>query len=292
MELKYVVREGKTSDLHKIAALYRTVASRSGGIAREADEVTEAYVRSFIEKSLESGIILTIEDPENPETLIAEVHTYKPGIKVFAHIFSDLTIVVHPNHQGKGVEKLLFGALALMEKIEAEYPEVLRVELIARESNEKAIDFYKKFGFRVEGRLEKRISDKIGKLEADIPMGWIRLGRGGQVLRVSGNKTLVFSCLLNYFRFTDHCSRLADFMAGPVPHTPSIIDRHGNRLTFNFLHFIYSFGAYKDAFPAACAFLRVNIFYECRNPFTAIFSNAGQVFFVLVYPAAAGASWG
>jgi ribosomal protein S18 acetylase RimI-like enzyme len=174
MELKYVVREGKTSDLHKIVALYRTVASRSGGIARESDEVTEAYVRTFIEKSLEAGIILTIEDPANSETLIAEVHTYKPGIKVFAHVFSDLTIVVNPNHQGKCVGKLLFGAL--MEKIEAEYPEVLRVELIARESNEKAIDFYKKFGFRVEGRLEKRIYDKTGKLEADIPMGWIRLG--------------------------------------------------------------------------------------------------------------------
>ena len=174
MELKYVVREGKTSDLHKIVALYRTVASRSGGIAREADEVTEAYVSSFIEKSLESGIILTIEDPENPYILIAEVHTSKPGIKVFAHVFSDLTIVVHPNHQGKGVGKLLFGAM--MEKIEAEHPEVLRVELIARESNEKAIDFYKKFGFRAEGRLEKRISDKTGKLEADIPMGWIQPG--------------------------------------------------------------------------------------------------------------------
>ncbi|AKB38281.1 acetyltransferase family protein [Methanosarcina siciliae C2J] len=51
MELKYVVREGETSDLHKIVVLYRTVASRSGGIAREADEVTEAYVRSFVSSS-------------------------------------------------------------------------------------------------------------------------------------------------------------------------------------------------------------------------------------------------
>jgi len=172
MELKYVIREGNTSDLHKIVALYRTVASRSGGIAREADEITEAYVRSFIEKSLESGIILTIEDPEDPETLIAEVHTYKPGIKVFAHIFSDLTIAVHPDYQGKGIGKLLFGTL--LQETESKHSEVMRVELLVRESNTKAIEFYKRFGFNIEGRLENRICDKTGKLEADIPMGWTR----------------------------------------------------------------------------------------------------------------------
>ncbi|AKB30017.1 Acetyltransferase [Methanosarcina siciliae T4/M] len=170
MELKYVVRGGETSDLHKIVVLYRTVASRSGGIAREADEVTEAYVRSFIEKSLESGIILAIEDPENPEILIAEVHTYKPGIKVFAHIFSDLTIVVRPDYQGKGIGKLLLGTL-LQETI-SKHSEVMRVELLVRESNKRAIEFYKKLGFNIEGRLENRICDKTGKLEADIPMGW------------------------------------------------------------------------------------------------------------------------
>lgn len=172
MEPKYIVREGKTSDLHKIVALYRTVASLSGGIAREADEVTEAYVMNFIEKSLESGIILTIETPENPETLIAEIHTYKPGIRVFAHVFSDLTIVVHPDYQGKGFGKLLFSTL--LEETESKHPEILRVELIARESNKKALEFYKKLGFNIEGRLENRICDSTGKLEADIPMGWTR----------------------------------------------------------------------------------------------------------------------
>lgn len=127
---------------------------------------------NFIEKSLESGIILTIEDPENPETLIAEIHTYKPGIRVFAHVFSDLTVVVHPDHQGKGIGKVLFRTL--LQEIELKHQGIMRVELIARESNKKAIEFYKKLGFSIEGRLENRICDKKGKLEADIPMGWIR----------------------------------------------------------------------------------------------------------------------
>lgn len=172
MGIQYAVREGNPSDLHKIVALYKTVAARSGGIAREEDEVTETYVMNFIEKSLKSGIILTIEDPENLEAVIAEVHTYKPGIKVFAHIFSDLTIAVHPDYQGKGIGKLLFKTL--LQETELKHPEIIRVELIARESNKRAIVFYKKLGFTIEGRLENRICDNTGKLEADIPMCWTR----------------------------------------------------------------------------------------------------------------------
>ncbi len=172
MQLEYSVRGAELSDLHKVMTLYRAVAARSGGIARQADEVTEAYVRNFIERCLEAGIILAIEDPSNPGTLIAEVHTCSPGIRVFSHLFSDLTIAVHPDYQGKGIGTLLFGTL--LQEIKLKYPEIQRVELIAKESNQKAIRFYKKFGFRAEGRLEKRISGKTGGLEADIPMAWIR----------------------------------------------------------------------------------------------------------------------
>ena len=172
MKMEYKIRSATFDDLYKIIALYREVALKSGGIAREADEITEGYVRNFLEKSLGSGIILVAENSSDPEELIAEVHTYTPGIKVFAHVFSDLTIVVRPGFQGKGVGKMLFGTL--MEEIEKKHPEILRVELIARESNEKAIGFYESFGFKVEGRMEKRINGTIGRLEADIPMGWIR----------------------------------------------------------------------------------------------------------------------
>lgn len=175
MKFEYKVRRATLADLHKIMALYREVALNSGGIAREADEITGVYVRSFIEKSLGSGVILVVENPSDPEELIAEVHTYTPGIKVFAHVFSDLTIVVRPGFQGRGIGKLLFGTL--MEEIEEKHPEILRVELIARESNEKAIGFYKKFGFKVEGRMENRIDGKTGRLEADVPMGRIRPGQ-------------------------------------------------------------------------------------------------------------------
>ena len=59
-----------------------------------------------------------------------------------------------------------------MNYIELKRPDILRVELIARESNTKAIDFYKQIGFVQEGRFEKRIIGTDNQFEADIPMAW------------------------------------------------------------------------------------------------------------------------
>ena len=64
--------------------------------------------------------------------------------------------------------------VSVMKIIQNEMPEIKRVELIARESNNKAIVFYKSLGFKVEGCLRNRIDGVSHKLENDIPMGWIR----------------------------------------------------------------------------------------------------------------------
>ena len=45
------------------------------------------------------------------------------------------------------------------------FAEIQRVELIARESNQRAIQFYESLGFRIEGRLENRIKNPDAFLE-------------------------------------------------------------------------------------------------------------------------------
>ena len=117
-----------------------------------------------------SGIELLIDHPENKNEIIAEIHCYKPVPKIFHHILSDLTVVVHPDFQGKGVGRIIFQHLLELSKNK---PQVLRVELIARESNQRAIEFYKTLGFKIEGRMEKRIHSNCS-FEADIPMAYIK----------------------------------------------------------------------------------------------------------------------
>ncbi|MBS1787546.1 MAG: GNAT family N-acetyltransferase [Acidobacteria bacterium] len=166
-----IIKSAKPEDRNAIAELYLTVAAIEGGLARTAEEISEAYVAQFLRKSLESGFCLVArENLDGP--IIGEIHSYALGPRVFAHVLGELTIAVHPAKQGLGIGKKLF--TEMLRRIEQERPDILRVELIARESNRKAIEFYQKLGFKIEGRFENRIRSIGGGYEADIPMAWHR----------------------------------------------------------------------------------------------------------------------
>ncbi len=122
-------------------------------------------------RSLAAGVILVARDSEEG-TLLGEIHAHVPEPRAFSQVLSDLTIAVHPAAQGRGIgRQLLEGCLAIVAH---QRPEIRRVELIARESNRRAIDLYRKLGFVAEGRLVDRIHSVGGGYEADVPMAWVR----------------------------------------------------------------------------------------------------------------------
>lgn len=156
-------------DLQSIFELYLDVASVVGGLARLEEEVDKKYVADFLEKSIADGASYLAEYQGR---VIGEIHCYRSGLYCFSHVMSELTIAVHPRSQGLGVGRLLFGTL--MGRVELEMPEIKRIELVTRESNSKAIAFYKSLGFVVEGCFTTRIRNLDGSFENDIPMAWLR----------------------------------------------------------------------------------------------------------------------
>lgn len=167
------IRPVTEADYLQILDLYRAVARQGGGIARTEPEITETYVRNNLHNALTRGIgLVAVADGR----IAAEIHTSRPEPLVFRHVLSDLTIAVHPDFQGQGLGRQLFQAL--LDEVQTRCPYILRVELITRESNGRAIALYERLGFRVEGRLERRIVGH-GVLEADIPMAWFNPNYGG-----------------------------------------------------------------------------------------------------------------
>lgn len=167
------LRLGRWSDSLELLNLYKITAAKSGGIARTEDEIHLDYIQSWLTASIKSGLSLVAE--YNGQ-LVASVHAYKMEAKVFSHILSQLTIVVAPDWQAKKLGRLIF--TEFLHRVQSDFPEVQRVELIVRESNQKAQNFYLSLGFVVEGKLLNRIKtlDKNGQAvyEADIPMAWSR----------------------------------------------------------------------------------------------------------------------
>jgi ribosomal protein S18 acetylase RimI-like enzyme len=166
----FKIRQATSEDLNKIYALYKKVATETTGLARSGDEITGQYVEDFMKHSSDSGIELVTDHPENSSQIIAEVHCYKLVPKTFSHVLSELTIAVDPDFQGKGIGRMIF--TDLLDLIKTNRPDTMRVELISREFNLKAISFYESLGFKREGRLEKRIRSNANEFEADVPMAW------------------------------------------------------------------------------------------------------------------------
>lgn len=166
----FTIEPGKSEDAAAIVELYAAVAAIEGGLARTAEEISREYVEYFLRNSLQSGIIVVARNNDNGK-IVGEIHGYALGPKVFAHVLGELTIAVRPDYQGFGIGKALF--TRFMDTVKENRPDITRVELIARESNQKAIEFYKKIGFEIEGRLRNRILS-VGGFEDDIPMAWYR----------------------------------------------------------------------------------------------------------------------
>jgi adenylate kinase len=164
---KIRIEETQLIDASTILNLYKDVAEQSGGIIRHTEEITGDYVEEFINKSLYRGVSLVAK---NGDELIGEIHAYSPDIYAFQHLFTNMSLVIDPDYQGKGIGKRLLKEF--LKTIENRFTDILRVELFTREQNIKNVSFYEKMGFVNEGRQENKIFISENELETPVQMAW------------------------------------------------------------------------------------------------------------------------
>lgn len=165
------LRRSFINDIPAIEELYLRTAAVEGGLARTAAEVSREYVENFVSRAVTNGIEI-VAIAGDPARIVGEIHCASPGIASFAHLLTDLTIAVDPEYQGQGIGRLLF--TDLLEEVRTQRPDITRVELFARESNARALAFYRSLGFVEEGRLKGRILHRDGTTEDDLLMAWYR----------------------------------------------------------------------------------------------------------------------
>lgn len=174
-----------SEDRRGLLALMRHVASQRGGLAREVDEVTEAYIDGMMD-AIESGGIMLLAvaaagseaavtataaltggdasasaaasfPPAAPATIIAVLKASRIGPhRCFRSVLSDCTLAVLPPFQNRKLGQHLFSSL-FAHLASPPFRHVQRLELIARESNRHALGMYAKVGFNVQAKLCRRI---------------------------------------------------------------------------------------------------------------------------------------
>jgi ribosomal protein S18 acetylase RimI-like enzyme len=168
----FIIRQATSDDVFLIFDLYLQVTAQDHGLAHSFQEINLEYICHFSERAQKKGIQLVLNNPQNPNQILGEIHAYPSEANVFKHVLSDVTLVVHPSIQNQGWGRRLFQKL--IDCVIEEYPHIFRIELFCRESNSRAIKLYEQLGFEQEGRFENRIYLDATNFEADIPMAWIR----------------------------------------------------------------------------------------------------------------------
>jgi len=161
------IRPATRDDVPALVQLHQRVSEEPGALIRQKEEITTSYMEGVFQSCADKGLMLMASHGDD---LIGEIHAYTPNIRAFRHLLSELTIVVHPEQQGKGIGRLLFEAF--LKTVMEDFPHILRVELYTREHNEKTVAFYSSLGFRKEGRQENKIQLGENRFHTPIHMAW------------------------------------------------------------------------------------------------------------------------
>lgn len=171
MELE--IKKGELKHTYELLQIYQKVARLPDGIIRKQTEINEDYIKEFLGCSIENGIVLIgLSDGK----IVGEIHAYTPSLFAFQHILTDLTIVVDPNYQGKGIGRKLFESF--LNIVLAEWKHIKRVELYTREHNHRNVRFYESLGFINEGRQRDKIFISESEFNTPIHMVWFNPNYG------------------------------------------------------------------------------------------------------------------
>ncbi len=164
------LRNVTAADLTKVFNLYKSVAKEGRGIARRAEEITLPYLQKVYSNASKNGLMIVGEAADSEE-IVCEIHGWKHSLKNFSHVFSNLTVVVHPSYQGQGYGKKLFSFF--LNEIKNNRPDILRVELETRASNKRAIALFEELGFEEEGLVRCKIRNADNTMEDAKTYSWM-----------------------------------------------------------------------------------------------------------------------
>ena len=164
-----IVRKATLDDVENVYYLYKIVTkSDPYHLTQLNTEVHYKYVEGELKKALELGLSLVIEKDDK---IIGFMKAYTSEYVTLAHVLANTTVMIHPDYQNKGYGTLLLSNFLDMIQNDMQY--IYELELVPHETNNGAILFYKKNGFKEEYVSHSKIfNKKNNNFEDEICLIW------------------------------------------------------------------------------------------------------------------------
>jgi RimJ/RimL family protein N-acetyltransferase len=164
------IRAASIDDAAILVAAERATAETPGLLVSRPDElIAESFERKIVELSKTGRYIVAEKDGY----IVGHALLDPMPQEALSHVFR-LTIVVHPGFLGQGIGTALMRDLLDWAE---QTPQVGKIELLVRATNERAIHLYSKLGFVEEGRFRSRVRLLDGIFIDDLAMAWFPTNR-------------------------------------------------------------------------------------------------------------------
>jgi len=160
-----IIREARIDDAPVLVAAEKETARTPDLLVSRPHELKlEVFEQKIAELFKAERYVVA----EKEQKIVGHAFLDPMPLEALSHVFR-LTIVVHPGYRNQGIGDALMRDLMDWAK---RTPRVVKIELLVRATNERAIRLYLKLGFVDEGQFRKRVRLPDGRFVDDIAMAW------------------------------------------------------------------------------------------------------------------------
>lgn len=174
MKEKYKIRQATANDITQIRQLIReSVADQKSLVNPSA--VTNSFMEEFVDKVIEKGNMVVVENDNEVMELIGEIHLYHPPVGNNSRAIKELAFLSRKAFIARDRETELVSWL--YGEIQDKHQDVFRVELEAPVCSYESVNHFRQMGLRVEGHYTGRLSPKSSPSTMMVPLSWINAAR-------------------------------------------------------------------------------------------------------------------
>lgn len=170
MKDKYKIRKATIKDTPQIRQMIRESVAYDKKLINPSS-ITTGFIEEFVDKVIEKGNMVVVENDHEEMELIGEIHLYNniaggqnEALKELAFISRNVF-----NENSRETELVNW----LVREIQSRHQDVFRVKLSAPVCNLQQVDYFMQLGLRIEGKYSCRLSNKSGSSTMVVPVSWI-----------------------------------------------------------------------------------------------------------------------
>ncbi len=167
---KYRIRPAGVQDKEKIRNLFvQTEANRKNLI--NSGHVQPAYIEDFVNKVIEQGNMILVENSRNEMELFGEIHCYNTRSAKDENSMKEMIFFSRMENDEIDRETEIVGWL--YNEIEKKYKDVFSVEVNTPVKSLHSAEQFLKKGIKIEGNYKARVQNPGHSQNAVLPLSWI-----------------------------------------------------------------------------------------------------------------------